>query len=534
MSIENPIPGYSVVGWGFDIFGTYSTASKTEQLFAMRDDGKQWAYNGTQYLVPDNVAVESISQSSGDSRLFESRSEVQSYFSAKAGIQGAYNGFSGQFEASYDMCSKHDTAYTYGMYQMNFQAWRLDLQDQTQDALAPWVVADPDWQVPESFNPSTRTRFYRFFQKYGTHYVASVLVGYRMYFSLAVERSYESSSQTISSKLDLEYKALFSDTKATAEATWKKVGQSWADSTLTSVSAQGGSSEVLDVIEPGYLDNYSELLSAWRAGAEQAPVAVDFKLRPMWELFSGAQATALQQAYESYLHDRIYGEAKADSSIILVRGKPQMPATPTPPQTSGFQVCVLERGTLEPVLNQYVPLTWGTVDIDVYSADAGRVLEPYLSPEYLVVLATYGMLGRWFPRGALQQSLLSIGAGSALQQWEALSFENGRRDNGVNYLLAGTPTAGPGTGVEALSIGDTSAQWSLQGATTYMTVACPTATFDVLVERLLPQPTLSLPRLAKSKLAQSRLATLLRGDTGLAHPRLLRGTGSPRAFRARR
>ncbi|MFP2959193.1 MAC/perforin domain-containing protein [Myxococcus sp. 1LA] len=533
MDNANPIPGSSVVGWGFDIFGTYSTESKTQQLFAMRDDGKQWSYNGTPYLVPDNVVVELVSQSEGESSLFESRSEVQTYFSAKAGIHGSYGGFSGQFEASYDMCSKHDTAYTYGLYQMNFQAWRLDLQEVSQEALAPWVVSDPDWQVPESFNPSTRSRFYRFFQKYGTHYVSSVSVGFRMYFSLAVERSYESNSQTISSKLDLEYKALFSDTKATAEATWKKVGQSWADNTLTSVSAQGGTSQLLDAIEPGYLDNYQQLLSEWRVTAEQMPAAVDFKLRPIWLLFTGAQATALEEAYHGYLHERIYGEAKSDNALIMVRGKAQVPATPTPPRTSGFQVCVLDRGTLEPVLNQYLPLQWEYEELDGYSAKAYQVLEPYMGPEYLVVLATYGMLGYWFPRGALYQALLSIGAGGALKQWEAMSMDNDRNSYGVNYLLVGTPTAGPGTGVEAISVGDTSSQWSLSDAT-YMQVECPTAIFDVLVDQLVPPQSLSLPRLAKSKAAQSKLASLLRGDTGLAHPRLLRGTDSTRAARARR
>ncbi|GHG78815.1 MAC/perforin domain-containing protein [Comamonas sp. JC664] len=533
MGNTNPIPGSSVVGWGFDIFGTYSTDSKTQQLFAMRDDGKQWSYNGTPYVLPDNVAVEVVSQSAGDSRLFESRSEVQSYFSSKAGIHGGYDGFSGQFEASYDMCSKHDTAYTYGLYQMNFQAWRLDLQDLSQEALAPWVLADPDWQVPESFTPSTRAQFYRLFQKYGTHFVASVNVGFRMYFSLAVERSYESSSQTISSKLDLEYKALFTDTKATAEATWKKVGQSWAENTLTCVSAQGGNSTVLDLIEPGYLDNYQQLLSEWRVSAEQLPAAVDFKLQPLWLLFSGAQATAVEAAYQSYLHERIYGEAKADSSVILVRGKPQAPSAPAPARTSGFQVCVLDRGTLEPVLNQYLPLRWEDGDVDVYSTEAYRALEPYMGPEYLVVLATYGMLGRWFPRGSLYQALLSIGGGGALRQWEALSLENGQRDRGVNYLLVGTPTAGPGTGVEVISVGDTSAQWMLTDAT-YMQVACPTASFDVLVDQLVSQPARAAPLLSKSKVAQTKLTSLLRGGQGLAHPRLLRASGAVPAGRAGR
>ncbi|MGN6110945.1 MAG: MAC/perforin domain-containing protein, partial [Kofleriaceae bacterium] len=197
--MSTPIPGSNVIGWGFNIFGTYSSASRTQQLFAMRDEGKYWTYGPTDYLVPENLSVEATSESTGQSYVFENRTEVEQFFSVKANVKGSYGAFSGEFEASYEQRNVSDTDYIYAMYQLSHHSWRLDLLDRTQTALAPWVVGDPDWQVPATFDQSTASRFYRFFEKYGTHFVSSVQVGYRLYFSQAVKRSYESNEQTIKS-----------------------------------------------------------------------------------------------------------------------------------------------------------------------------------------------------------------------------------------------------------------------------------------------------------------------------------------------
>lgn len=470
MALLNPVPGSEVLGWGFNVFGSYSSDSKTRQLFQFPETGAttQPLSNGTTYLLPGNIQLVPRNATTGETQVFQDRSEVETYFSGKAGLSTRIGEpgfkFTGQFDVMYSGASQSETSYTYAMIYSGFHSWDLEILEQNLEALAPWVLNDPDFfSVPNTFTPENAAIFFRFFDKFGTHYVSQASVGWKLYFNEAVSRSFTTSTQTISANASLEYRALFlEDSKATADATWSQVGYDYTQNRTATLQAMGGTSSILNALLPAYGQNHSDLFDLWRQSADANPVAVDFQLNPMWFLFSGAHAAAMEQAYLAYANAHLYAESKTASTLIQVKGKVERPAQNRPEQASGFQVCVIRRSDLEPVFNAYFTFSWTNywqnwpeMYRQMYAA-----LQNFNSSDYVVTLASFGMMGVWFPTDDMYQFLVSCGASDGLRQWERLFNQQGSANYaGINYILVGIPTLGMGNGLEAY----TEAAWSRLG-----------------------------------------------------------------------
>lgn len=475
MIYKSPIPGSSAVGWGFNIFGAYSSKSLVRQLFAFPDNGKTWSYEydkdkTIEFLLLDNIIPEEIRKGSGFQEYFTSRSKVEDHFKFKAGLQGSYGAFSGQFEGMYSQASSSDTSYSYGLFGTEFTNWKLAIQDASANMLAPQVLSDPDYlELPEEFNEGTSRDFFRFFNKYGTHYVNQVRVGFKLDYSSAVNKSYSENEKEIKTKLTLEYGAVFLKVKAEAEAEWKKATFSWAENRESKVEAQGGNSSILDLAMIAYGDNFKDSFDTWRGEAERTPVTIDFDLKPISDIFSGTKRVAMEKAFNEYAHRRIFIESKAKSSAILVLGEPQIPTSKLPKDARGFQVCVVRRESLEPVFNEYYFVTaeWWNNMAQMYEA-MQRGLAAYNSSDFVVILATFGMVGIIYPPNDFYQFMLSAGAGKGLKAWETVYNRSGCSNYaGVNYILVGVPKRGPGTGYDVATSGS---NYLLDGANAYLEV----------------------------------------------------------------
>lgn len=501
--MAQPIPGASVLGWGFDIFGSYGPDSKKSQLFLLPDSGQEWTYGptGVTYNLPQNVSVDELTDSSGTSYVFSTRSEFQEHFAAQAGVSAEYGVFSGQFEASYSNTTTDESEYSYGIYQMYNWTWRLTLQDQSLSGLAPWVKSDPDYtSLPDTFNDDNAALFFRFFDKYGAFYVSGVTVGGRLYYSVAVLKSYTTNEREINAKLNLEYDAVFS-AEADSEARWEQATFNWTTNRVVSVRALGGSNEPLNIVVPAYDDNFGELFSDWLEDVAQSPVAVDFQITPIWQLFSGAKAEALATAFEAYTQDRLYVESKPLSSVIIVGGNAVFPPVERPDMSSGFQVCVLDRSNLEPIFNNFYSISrragwysdWPKMYDGMYED-----LSNYLDSKYLFIFATWGMVGAFFPTEKVYGLMLSCGAETGLGGWEAVfDLQESMNFKGVNYVLVGVPTRGPGTGFQTYVEGEWRALW-LSGDDLVMSGdVAPTATLSVHL-RDLPGDNFYEPRLLRA------------------------------------
>jgi hypothetical protein len=171
----------------------------------------------------------------------------------------------------------------------------------------------------------------------------------------------------------------------------------------------------------------------------------------MWHLFSGDRTTALEAAYLAYSNAHLYAEAKTFSSLIQVNGQVQI-MPPRPTQASGFQVVVLDRSNLETVFKSYFTFPWNGYwnNWPKMYDEMFLALSQYNSSNYLVSIASFGMMGVWFPTDRMYQFLISCGASEGLRAWERLYDQQPSANyTGINYVLVGVPQLGMGNGLES-------------------------------------------------------------------------------------
>ena len=444
------IPGASSLGYGFDVFGRYSDASKTRPLFNMVYDGKQ---TFKEYLVPDNVNVENNSRNYGSSTYVDSRQKMESYFSGNLKVAAKYGFFSGQFSASYSMTNKTDVSYQFGIVETFSQQYALDLKDRSENALADWVKNDPDYKnIPDKFTDSNRILFFRFFDKYGIYYMPRVVLGARLFYTSMVKKEYKYSETEAEAKLKLEYKAIFSSS-VEAQANWKQVGETWASRREVKVEAIGGSNEMLNVLMPGYGANHETAYNAWLKSSEAMPAVIDFDLRSISEIFSAEKAEAVEQAINAYVLHKLMIESKTGSCLIALNGEAVLPQPVGDQPVLGWQLVAINRSTLQRVFSRSYSTTtyWKYEDhYDRMRAD----IQPYNNPSHIIAFTAFSNFAQNAPTKAFTEFLESCGAGEKLAQWIDTKDSN----TGIywccalchcNYCFVGIPGSPRGTRHEA-------------------------------------------------------------------------------------
>jgi len=309
-----PIPGASVVGCGFNILGTYSTESITSQIVSLGDpNSSTYQYAGNTYSVPQNASPVDYSHKTGASYLYNTQEQFQGHYAQKSGVSASYGAFSGQFNLAYSNTVNSDVACYYGIYETDITTWELKVNQTAANWLTSEFVNDPDVQaLPTTFTPENQEQFFAVFRKWGTHYVAQVILGGSLDYYSAVMTSYSSSQTQVKANIELEYKAVFTSGKATSEVQWAQLGQNWANSRTVMVDATGGDSTPLKALSPTYGDSDSDIFDTWSDSVAANPSVVEFTLRPMSLLFSGAQASAVQQALFAYTNGAIVAWGASD------------------------------------------------------------------------------------------------------------------------------------------------------------------------------------------------------------------------------
>ena len=442
------IPGAASLGYGFDIYGTYSDASKTRPLFNMVYDGRQ-SQTYKDYLVPLNVNLDTSSTHNADSTYVENRQKIEQYFSSKVSGKVKYGFFGGQFSASYSMANKTDISYQFGILQSFSRQYAMDLQDRSERALAQWVKDDPDYKnVPNRFTDRDRILFFRFFDKYGLYYMPRVLVGARLFYSSMVRKEYRYSDIDAQAKLKAEFDAVFVSTSVSAEAKWKEVGQTWASRREVKVEAVGGSNQILGGLLPGYGTNEELAYKSWLKSAEENPAVIDFDLKPIADIFSADKAAAVQEASEAYVLHKLFLESKTGSCLIALNGQPVLPTPVSDQRVLGWQIAAISRSDLKKAFVQ----SYATQDFWDYEKIYGTMLQdiqPYNNSNYIIAFTAFSNFAQNAPTEPFVQFLYNCGAGEGVDQW--LNTKKANLNNGccalahINYVFVGTPGSAKGT-----------------------------------------------------------------------------------------
>lgn len=467
----NIIPGADVVGFGFNILGEYDISSLTSQLFIHKtDQASTYTYAGITYAVPDNLAVVPNSNEYGTTEVFEGAQQFQQFFSAKAGVSASYGAFKGQFNAAYANTFNSNSSYWYCMSEASFNCWDLVLENSSPSWISPNFSEDPSVDtLPSVFNQQNKEQFFQVFRKFGTHYVSQVICGGNLNYYEAVEKSYSSNEQEISANVSLEYKALFTSAKAESEAEWNQLGQNWANSRVVTIACTGGDASILNVLNPGFGDDYSSLYTNWSGSVNTNPAVMQFTLRPLSALFSGDTADAVQQALIAYMNGAVLVEANANftpgtgqngsnfttSAAMICNGNIINPDPVIPPSTpqgwpvGALQVALLDRQTQEVQMckiyyqdnndfnNQPLIYTYMLQDIEQYGQG-----------NYICVVSAFAVNLMNYPTAPFANWLASCGG--ALSGWkEYIGFTGS--PGMVSYTCIGMKGLMPGKASESFS-----------------------------------------------------------------------------------
>ncbi|HEY9823907.1 MAG TPA: MAC/perforin domain-containing protein [Stenomitos sp.] len=469
LSIQSPvyllIPGYDYVGKGFDVFGEFNQTSIKQPLFMTTTPSNQtYNLNNQSYVVPQNLGVMEIQQKNGCSTVFSEKSDFSEFLSLQAGIEGNYLAFSGEFNASFGNISKGTSDYQFGLYYLFTDGFAVELQQPTRDNLLPSVLNDPDFQnLPTTYTPENQILFFRFFDKYGTHFIRSVEMGGRLFYSVAIEKSYNFTETEFTANLTAEYNAALFDVKANAQADWKSIDQTWVNNRQVTINAVGGDDSILNVLkQPEPPQNFNDTYTQWLTTLATQPGPVNFTLMGVDAIFSGEQADAVKTAIEAYCQRRVVLNAVGSDQIQSTTGSITLDNQPLLQpnfQDDGLTVAIIDRVSLEPLFQETYKMGWrpgmwnpNSLEYPVnydYSDLMEDLQEFEGNADVIVAIVFWGQYSVWgYPTQAFYDFLCRCGAGNALLgDWtdNSTSFS----DRACAYAIAGVPGFAKGQAVES-------------------------------------------------------------------------------------
>ncbi|MEL6142549.1 MAG: MAC/perforin domain-containing protein, partial [Bacteroidota bacterium] len=326
--MSNMIPGAtSVLGWGFNIFGEYSEKSKLRQLLDFSKAGsRQETVNGVSYEIPNGVSAGSSHNFSGSATFLSNKEEITNYFSVKAGVSGGYAGFKGSLKVGFSRDELNSSEFNYAIYDGQKLAYPLTVNNPSSNLLAEAVLADPDYQqmmqaAGQGFDRNNPAPFYRFFLKYGTHFVKQVDMGGSLYYYAAVNKSFTSRSDEVTVKASFEYNGLF-NVKAEAEVDWKKVGKEWVDNRQMKLVVVGGDVNFPTTADASFGTNMNEQYNKWITAVDSNPAPMGFQLSTIDKLFSGQEAAVIAEALRYFIASEVFIQVERSGISMAVNGVP--------------------------------------------------------------------------------------------------------------------------------------------------------------------------------------------------------------------
>ncbi|KRA81917.1 hypothetical protein ASD78_01190 [Lysobacter sp. Root667] len=477
------VPGHSILGKGFNIFGRYNSSAARKMLFDTTETGdRTWlnAFSGNTYLIPEQVDDPlPVGAHEGSSHVFSSRSDVSEYFAAEAGLSARFRVFSGEFKAAFSGIASSVQDYHMGLYSVKSRSYKLRLKDDSFDKLYPGLEKDPDFtDLPESFDPTNHAntaKFFAFFAKFGTHYVNEVVMGARLDYFVYADKAQVSSQKSFEANLRAEVKAVFFAGKAESQLMWTEALKSWVDARTVRISTIGSVS-ILNSLVPEKDQNFHELYSQWLAMAQAAPMPVEYKLKSVADAFSGKKAIALRLAMEAYASKSIVLKAVAtpftdhgrparigifpNPDTALPQGfvnlnereilaAPSAHDSPKPYDRLAIALTAIHARTLEVVFKHAYEFDNhndgsfrrdpAKLAYDSAFADVQGLLAKYDKSELIfAVLIPWVMNRTDFPTSDFYNFLMNLGAGDALNEWwRALDVNTSVLNMRVAYGIVG-------------------------------------------------------------------------------------------------
>jgi hypothetical protein len=430
------LPGTEFLGRAIDIFGMYSRDQTTTPLYTWTPGQP---YN-TEYAQANNTSAIGVNLYTGSSTSFESRQSVSSYFTSQASLNISGTFFNAEFEADYTQINQDDLDYIYGMSEYHASLWNITLQDATQ--VASYVAKNVFYMnIPTSYTPENQSVFFAFFDAFASHFVTSVTVGGRFYYTAAVSTSSEYDSTAVQANMSIETDALFfASSSAQASIDWQKVTTSWTQARDVNLIVVGGDTSIMGALQPVYGNWDGQLFQNWLASVTTSPGIVGYTVSDISPIFPPEKQAAVKAAAADYVATHLYLESATGSCLIRYNGLPAVPEGGGQ-YTWGFQASAYDRNTMKQVFANSYAIT-NTDDWLAANEAIMNDLAPYLDSNHVIAMSSWTMLAWAYPNVELASLMEALGAD--LTQWANLNaLENYANWVHLNFCLVGVPNEAP-------------------------------------------------------------------------------------------
>jgi len=283
----NQAVGLDVIGFGYDVFGTYADMS-SKSMYRLFDLGpiREEPIGGSMYEVPEAVML--VNTSKHEITTIEG-SSLRSYsrdMAVKAGLSADAMFFSASIDSSFSSHNEGESSTYYYTYRDANIKWTISLlETHSIDKLKARLLPD----VKENLNNMDAVTFLR---AYGAYYIASAYLGGRAEYNVTVESNSQTSMKEVGVAVKAQYKVISASGSVDSSSSQSSASQ-FSDSSLIVI---GGNSEYANNIR-----DYGQY-EKWADGIKDWPVLCDFEkgsLRPIWELADSAvRRSELKQAFE--------------------------------------------------------------------------------------------------------------------------------------------------------------------------------------------------------------------------------------------
>ena len=327
----NFLPGVEAIGAGYNIFAGYASAkSITSQLFDWSKAIKKPVPFKTDYSVPDLVDVQQQDAATYAKSAGSSIEQYQNSLSTSVKIDGGYNLFSGSISEEFNSTSLGIAENEFSRIQQTITLWSLVLRRdpaRLRKLLFPNVREDLD-------SATTDAEIELLFNKYGSHFLAGIIMGGRAVLASSTNKVTVNRSETLEVVATQTYQALTGQLSAEERVRHAAAIASFEQSSDWSGFVTGGNSVDASKVFNGNVADFN----AWTDSVGRSPDFVAFMttnpLLGIWTLCADEMQTTKVQAYfANTWGPRMSREAALhadyiDALAIIYGDKSDIPAPP--------------------------------------------------------------------------------------------------------------------------------------------------------------------------------------------------------------
>lgn len=290
---ENLLPGVSYMGHGYNAFGDYAKTEYVKSALFKYDNYQSVSVNGKSYNLPSNIDYIYVNTSD-----FKSISGLNSHtyrerMGINASLGGSYSFFSLSVKNNYDEEYYKSNYRAFCTIQNVIKMWKLTLPYTDLTTLKSMLTDEAKSDIA-NLSPGS------LFNKYGTHFIAELIIGARADYNTCVSKCTETSM--IKNNFQICAEASFK--KKSGSGSFNMVTeqqlQCFESNSYQNLKVSGGKSEYGSYIfQAGNYDKWIESIN----NIENLTISdfTDNSLIPIWELCADeARKNELSTAFDDY------------------------------------------------------------------------------------------------------------------------------------------------------------------------------------------------------------------------------------------